>query len=131
MESVKQFMVLSICALLVTTDCYFYLDGLPAVYCHPKTIYLSEKVPAELRQPVMENPLCFSDRLGKRIRFRSYERREWGDQSSSVHCDVISSQDGGYSQEIPIMCSWQMIGGSNAVRVIRAQCNHVNEGFLP
>lgn len=124
-------MVLSICALLVIIACYFYLDGLPAVYCHPKTIYLTEKVPAEFRQLVMENPLCFSDRFGERIRFRSYKRCEWGDRSFSVYCDVVSSQDGGFSQEIPIMCSWQTSGGSNAVRVIRAQCNHVNKGILP
>ena len=130
MESMNKLTLLSLVALLITIACYFYLDGLPAGFCDPTMVRVGQDVSLKASRHVLGNPPSFSDSSGKRIRFRCYKFREYV-HVSRIDCAVIPFQTGGHSKELPIQCSWQTSGGSNAVRVIRAQCNHINEGFLP
>lgn len=123
-------MLLSITTCLIIFSIGVYLCLLSPGYCHPKELLLVDHVPEEAACFVMDNPLLFSDRFGKRVRFLHYERREYSDQTFWVSCKVLSPQARECSQDDIILCSWNILSNSNEVRVVHVK-NNFQEGFIP
>ena len=126
----KRSMWLSMTAFLITFACAVHHVLLPTGYYYPNSIMLEDVACEESSQNVLMNSLCFWNRSGKRIRVSYYCRQEYRNHSIYVKCTLIPSQDEKFAQEAFILCSLQMQGVSNTVRVVNLN-NVAHEGFLP